>query len=161
MSVEYITQVSFGVSEAHRTSACPERGIATARRSLRVVKSLTGVEIRMTALGDAWEHAIQIPHDPLGVGVARGALRLILRAHGLSELLLTAELLASELVTNAHEHSIGPASLRVKWAHKTLRLTVWDTNPEPPRPVEAVRGGDLADSESGRGLWIVHELADR
>ncbi|MEN8651028.1 ATP-binding protein [Streptomyces sp. 21So2-11] len=108
---------------------------------------------------DEWEYSIQIPHDPLGVGVARGALRLMLRAHGLDELLMTAELLASELVTNAHEHSTGPASLRVKWAHKTLRLTVWDTNPEPPRPVEAV--GDGADSESGRGLWIVHELADR
>lgn len=110
----------------------------------------------MNAAADEWEYSIQIPHDPIGVGVARGALRLILRAHGLGELLVNAELLASELVTNAHEHSTGPASLRVKWAYKTLRLTVWDTNPEPPKPLAC---GEY--SEGGRGLGIVEELADR
>ncbi|MEU9185850.1 hypothetical protein AB0D14_15100 [Streptomyces sp. NPDC048484] len=57
---------------------------------------------------DDWEYSINLPHSPLAVGVVRGALRLMLRAHGLGELLVTAELLASELITNAHVHAPGP-----------------------------------------------------
>jgi anti-sigma regulatory factor (Ser/Thr protein kinase) len=105
---------------------------------------------------DDWEYSINIPHNPLAVGVARGALRLILRAHGLGELLVTAELLVSELVTNAHVHAPGPACLRVRRSGKWLRLSVWDTSGEVPR----IRLSG-AGVESGRGLGIVEELADR
>jgi anti-sigma regulatory factor (Ser/Thr protein kinase) len=106
---------------------------------------------------DDWEYSINLPHSPLAVGVARGALRLILRAHGLTELLVTAELLASELVTNAHVHAPGPSCLRVRRSGKWLRLAVWDTSSEPPRQPRP-RG---ADREEGRGTGIVDELADR
>jgi anti-sigma regulatory factor (Ser/Thr protein kinase) len=106
---------------------------------------------------DDWEYSINLPHNPLAVGVARGALRLILRAHGLGELLASAELLASELVTNAHLHAPGPSCLRVKRTEKWLRLSVWDTSGEPPRPPRPCG----ADREEGRGMGIVEELADR
>ncbi|MFP3987820.1 ATP-binding protein [Streptomyces sp. E11-3] len=105
---------------------------------------------------DAWEYSIDIPHNPLAVGVARGALRLILRAHGPVELLPAAELVASELVTNAHAHAPGPACLRVKRTGPWLRLSVWDSSGEPPRV-----GLCGVDGEGGRGLRIVEELADR
>ena len=105
---------------------------------------------------DDWEYSINLPHSPLAVGVARGALRLMLRAHGLGELLCTAELLVGELVTNAHLHAPGPACLRVRRTGKWLRLSVWDTSGEAPR----IRLSG-ADAESGRGLGIVAELADR
>ncbi|KUN75049.1 ATP-binding protein [Streptomyces griseoruber] len=107
---------------------------------------------------DEWEYSINLPHSPVAVGVARGALRLMLRAHGLGELLVTAELLASELVTNAHVHAPGPSCLRVKRSGKWLRLSVWDTSSEPPRPARRPCG---ADREEGRGMEIVEELADR
>jgi anti-sigma regulatory factor (Ser/Thr protein kinase) len=106
---------------------------------------------------DDWEYGINLPHNPLAVGVARGALRLILRAHGLGELLVTAELLASELVTNAHVHAPGPSCLRVKRSGKWLRLSVWDTSGEPPRLPPPCG----PDREEGRGMGIVEELADR
>ncbi|WP_210581659.1 ATP-binding protein [Streptomyces sp. GESEQ-4] len=106
---------------------------------------------------DDWEYSINLPHSPLAVGVARGALRLILRAHGLAELLVTAELLASELVTNAHLHAPGPSCLRVRRSGKWLRLSVWDTSSEPPRPPRP----HGTDREEGRGMGIVDELADR
>ncbi|MFE1801956.1 ATP-binding protein [Streptomyces sp. NPDC059517] len=105
---------------------------------------------------DDWEYSINLPHNPLAVGVARGALRLMLRAHGLGELVVTAELLVSELVTNAHVHAPGPSCLRVKRSEKWLRLSVWDTSGVPPRP--RVTG---ACAEGGRGLGIVAELADQ
>lgn len=105
---------------------------------------------------DDWEYSINIPHNPLAVGVARGAVRLMLRAHGLGELLCTAGLLVSELVTNAHVHAPGPACLRVRRSGKWLRLSVWDTSGEPPRIRLSSAGG-----EGGRGLGIVEELADR
>lgn len=106
---------------------------------------------------DDWEYGINLPHTPLAVGVARGALRLILRAHGLGELLITAELLVSELVTNAHVHAPGPSCLRVKRSGKWLRLSVWDTSSKPPRLPHPCG----ADREEGRGIGIVEELADR
>ncbi|PSM38292.1 ATP-binding protein [Streptomyces dioscori] len=106
--------------------------------------------------GDDWEYGINLPHNPLAVGVARGALRLMLRAHGLGELGGTAELLASELVTNAYVHAPGPSCLRVKRSEKWLRLSVWDTSGEPPRV-----GAPAAGAEGGRGLGIVAELADQ
>ncbi|MFI1481327.1 ATP-binding protein [Streptomyces sp. NPDC020747] len=107
---------------------------------------------------DDWEYSINLPHTPLAVGVARGALRLMLRAHGLGELIVTAELLVSELVTNAHVHAPGPSCLRVKRSEKWLRLSVWDTSGEPPRIRWA---GMVAGAEGGRGLGVVEELADR
>lgn len=105
---------------------------------------------------DDWEYSINLPHNPLAVGVARGALRLMLRAHGLGELLCAAELLVSELVTNAHVHAPGPACLRVKRSGKWLRLSVWDSSGEPP--LIRLSGASV---EGGRGLGIVEELADR
>jgi anti-sigma regulatory factor (Ser/Thr protein kinase) len=106
--------------------------------------------------GDDWEYGINLPHHPLAVGVARGALRLMARAHGLGELGVTAELLVSELVTNAHVHAPGPSCLRVKRSEKCLRLSVWDASGEPPRISTPSAG-----AEGGRGLGIVAELADQ
>ncbi|GAA3792509.1 hypothetical protein ACFS5L_12200 [Streptomyces phyllanthi] len=50
----------------------------------------------------AWSYALHLPHDPRAPRVARMTLRAVLPAYGISELLDTAELLASELVTNAY-----------------------------------------------------------
>lgn len=85
---------------------------------------------------DPWEYVLHIPHDPRAVTVSRRTLRLILTMHGLTTLLDTAELLATELIANAVLHTKGPAALRVRWSGNTLWIGAWDADPEPrnPRP---------------------------
>ena len=70
------------------------------------------------------------------------------------ELSSVAELLASELVTNAVVHGAGDILLRLAVADHTVRVEVADDSPHGPEP-------QPADTErlSGRGLWIVEELA--
>jgi hypothetical protein len=64
---------------------------------------------------EPWEYSLRIPNDPRAVPICRRTLRLILTMHGLIRLVDTAELLATELVSNAVRHTKGPAALRVRW----------------------------------------------
>ncbi|MEU1472948.1 ATP-binding protein [Streptomyces sp. NPDC005761] len=108
-----------------------------------------------------WTYTLQLPQDPRAPGVARATLRNVLRAHGMSELTETAELLASELVTNAYQHSSGPFSLRMRDAGRSrIRLGVWDTEPHIPAPFRwnAEPPGEL--TERGRGLYLVTLYAE-
>lgn len=93
-----------------------------------------------------FEYCLHVPHDPRAVGVARASLRTALTAHELPELIERAELLASEMVTNAIVHAEGEADLRVKWYAERLRMTVWDTSATPPSRREI-----HMDSECGAG----------
>ncbi|MEU6995902.1 ATP-binding protein [Streptomyces sp. NPDC046465] len=102
-----------------------------------------------------WAYSLTVPNDPRSVTVSRQALRLILRAHGLPHLADAAELLATELVANAVQHTAGPASLRLYCAGATLRIAVWDTDPTPPCP-----GPASVSDEAGRGLGLVRECSD-
>ncbi|MFJ8003379.1 ATP-binding protein [Streptomyces fagopyri] len=108
---------------------------------------------------EAWEYTLTIPNDLRAVTVSRRTLRLILTAHGLIRLVDVAELLATELVSNAVRHTKGPAALRVRWAPPgTLRLGAWDADPEPPEPP---RPSDRsAEREEGRGLALVQACSD-
>lgn len=107
---------------------------------------------------DTWEYSLHVPHDVRAVPVCRRTLRLILTVHGLIHLVDTAELIASELVSNAVLHTKGPAALRIRWAEGVLRVGVWDADPEPPDPPREV--ADLADAENGRGTALVRALAE-
>jgi anti-sigma regulatory factor (Ser/Thr protein kinase) len=102
-----------------------------------------------------FEYCLHIPHDPRAVRVARASLRTALTAHGLPELVDRAELLASEMLTNAIMHAGGEADLRVKWSAERLRMTVWDTSATPPDRREI-----HVESECGRGLQLLELLAD-
>ncbi|MEU6395014.1 ATP-binding protein [Streptomyces sp. NPDC046939] len=103
-----------------------------------------------------WEYVLHIPHDLRAVGVARRTLRLVLQAHGLSALTEMAELLATELVANAVQHTKGPAALRLSWEHGLLRVGAWDADPTPPRPPTP----HLLHAERGRGLALVGACSD-
>lgn len=107
---------------------------------------------------DPWEYSLYIPHDPRAVTICRRTLRLILTMHGLIRLVDTAELLATELVSNAVRHTKGPAALRVRWSAGVLRIGAWDASPEPPESPCGV--AQLCDAEEGRGLALVRECAD-
>ncbi|MGW4271119.1 ATP-binding protein [Streptomyces seoulensis] len=105
-----------------------------------------------------WEYSLHIPNDPRAVTVTRRTLRLILTLHGLIGLVDTAELLATELISNAVRHTKGPAALRVRLSAGVLRIGAWDADPAPPEPPAALE--DLAEQEDGRGLLLVKACAD-
>ncbi|MGQ4385531.1 ATP-binding protein [Streptomyces sp. SAS_270] len=108
---------------------------------------------------EPWEYMLYIPQDPRAVTVCRRTLRLILTMHGLIRLTDVAELLATELVSNAVRHTRGPAALRVRWSAGVLRIGAWDADPEPPEPPCPLdRLSGLA--EEGRGLALVRACAD-
>ncbi|MEU9851136.1 ATP-binding protein [Streptomyces sp. NPDC047985] len=108
-----------------------------------------------------WAYALQLPRDPRAPGVARSTLRTILRVHGMRELTETAELLASELVTNAYVHSSGEYSLRLRDAGRSrVRLSVWDTNPDIPAPFRWSAEAPAELAERGRGLYLVTLYAE-
>ncbi|MGY6024963.1 ATP-binding protein [Streptomyces spinosirectus] len=107
---------------------------------------------------DPWEHSLYIPHDPRAVTICRRTLRLILTMHGLIRLVDTAELLATELISNAVRHTEGPAALRVRWAGGVLRIGAWDASPEPPNASREL--AQLAELEEGRGLALVRACSD-
>jgi anti-sigma regulatory factor (Ser/Thr protein kinase) len=73
----------------------------------------------------------------------------------------TAELIVSELVTNAADASIvlperPPIALRLLATEKSLVIEVWDQSPLDLQPRDAG-----ADDECGRGLTVVAALSDR
>ncbi|MBZ9638538.1 ATP-binding protein [Streptomyces sp. PSKA30] len=107
---------------------------------------------------ESWEYSLYIPNDLRAVTVSRRTLRLILTMHGLIRLVDVAELLATELVSNAVRHTKGPAALRVRWSAGVLRIGAWDADPAPPEPPRPL--GQLAESEEGRGLALVRACAD-
>ncbi|MFF7096739.1 ATP-binding protein [Streptomyces rubradiris] len=87
-----------------------------------------------------------IPTDLRAVTVCRQILRAILTPRGLTGPLDTAELPATELVSNAVRHTNGPAGLRVRRTGEGMVwIGAWDTDPaspEPPAPeVRVVRVG--------------------
>ncbi|MEV6796196.1 ATP-binding protein [Streptomyces sp. NPDC051320] len=111
----------------------------------------------MTTVAPSWAYALQLPHDPHAPGIARKTLRAVLHSHGLDQLVDTAELLASELVTNAYRHSRGPYGLRLRAMDADrIRLAVWDGNPAIPAPFGPPPG---EDAECGRGLHLVRLCA--
>ncbi|MDH6623706.1 anti-sigma regulatory factor (Ser/Thr protein kinase) [Streptomyces sp. LBL] len=109
-------------------------------------------------VAEPWEYSLCVPNDLRAVTVSRRTLRLILTMHGLIGLVDVAELLATELVSNAVRHTKGPAALRVCWSAGVLRIGAWDADPAPPEPPRALE--QLGESEEGRGLALVRVCAD-
>jgi PAS domain S-box-containing protein len=94
--------------------------------------------------------------EPSAPAHARRLVRATLPGWGQEALLDTAELLVSELVTNAVRYASAPIGLRFALREETLLVEVADPLPDPPREREAA-GTD----EGGRGLQLVHRLAHR
>lgn len=81
----------------------------------------------------------------------------------------TAQLLISELVTNAIQSTGNPEdtpdiypdaadqiTARLVLYDRSIAIEVWDTSPEPPTPKNSG-----PDSESGRGLLLIESLSTR
>lgn len=100
----------------------------------------------------SWE----LPAGPEAAGRARRHVRRQLRGWDLSPWGAIAELLVSELVTNALRHGGQPMTLRMVRCFRGVLIEVSDSGADLPR---AVAAGPA--SESGRGLRLVEALSQR
>ncbi|MFJ9522450.1 SpoIIE family protein phosphatase [Kitasatospora sp. NPDC101801] len=98
---------------------------------------------------------LPLAEDHAMVGHARRFVRRTLTDWGLPALVDPAELLTSELITNALVHAGSPVELRILRDH-LLTIEVADVDSRPPR----LRHAREAD-EGGRGMYLVNELAHR
>ncbi|MBQ0983560.1 ATP-binding protein [Streptomyces sp. F63] len=101
----------------------------------------------------------RFPRHPRSVGRARAALRTQLSAWGVKgDAADSAELLISELMTNAVRHARVPhgreIEARFELTGRLLRLEVSDASDRLPVPAQAG-----ADAEGGRGLALVAALS--
>ena len=104
---------------------------------------------------------IDVGGDPHAVAAARRATATQLGRWELDELLPDAELLVSELVTNAVLHSRGDVSLTLAVADGLLEVGVTDPGPRlpPQRRLESRTAGPPWTAEGGRGLRLVDRLS--
>ncbi|QYC41931.1 hypothetical protein Nocox_21635 [Nonomuraea coxensis DSM 45129] len=103
-------------------------------------------------LAASWTLPAAAASVPRARRAARGLLAEWGPPHQVGEV---AELLVSELVTNAVQHAHGPVVLSM-WARDgRLRCEVADADPRPPRPRQA-----REEDEGSRGLELVQALAD-
>ncbi|WP_373315247.1 SpoIIE family protein phosphatase [Streptomyces lanatus] len=95
----------------------------------------------------------ELPADPAVVREIRASAMRQLADWGLDEAAFAAELMLSELVTNAIRHGTGP--IRVRLLHdRTLICEVADTSDTAPH----LRRAATTD-EGGRGLFLVAQLS--
>lgn len=96
----------------------------------------------------------QLPAEPQTTARARHALLRTCRAWQIADT-SAAELVISELVSNAVMHGRGRVDLRIQDTGDGLRIEVEDGNPAPPVMRESSRG-----ASGGFGLHIIDHLAD-
>jgi anti-sigma regulatory factor (Ser/Thr protein kinase) len=113
--------------------------------------------------GTATQRCSALDFAPLPTAVPCARLHAVHVLHewGLRALADDAEMIVSELITNAIDASVvlpecPPVSLRLLATEKSLVIEVWDQSPLDLEPREAAPG-----DECGRGLTVVAALSDR
>ena len=94
--------------------------------------------------------------EPSSVRAARKYVSDELTSVGLDDAAATAELLVSELVTNAILHARTPVRVSVDVVGDVVRVTVADDSPRAPQ-----QRRHSVDSGTGRGLLLVERMATR
>jgi anti-sigma regulatory factor (Ser/Thr protein kinase) len=117
---------------------------------------------------DTWplRSCLELGALPSAVPCARLHSRQVLWEWKLDSLSKAAELLVSELVTNAVQAAAGreipvPIRLRLSSDKTHVLIEVWDADPKPPKPKTLDAGGipPIGD-EGGRGLFLVDTLSE-
>ncbi|MGX5397205.1 ATP-binding protein [Streptomyces anulatus] len=127
---------------------------AARRRSSRRIGALVMIE---TGAGRMPAYTETLPRVVGSVQRARRLVHLALEVWGLVDVQVDAELVVSELLTNAVLHACRGDSVRVtvtRLGEGRVRVAVVDLSKDKPVPCDA--GGD---QESGRGLGIVEALS--
>lgn len=156
-----------GRTEGERVVASPPPDVAPAsldRRAQTVVDALVPERpcddvvllLARTRRLDADRVAYwDLPSDPALVAQARRITMRQLGTWGLEELAFTAELIVSELITNAIRHATGPIRLRLI-LERTLICEVFDGGATAPH----LRHPRATD-EGGRGLFLISQFTQR
>lgn len=120
--------------------------------------------------GWALESYLELGAYPTAVPCARLHARLVVTEWGLGALAGTAELIVSELVTNAVRAADGlmrsvyegrrraglpPVRLWLQSDYQCVVVMVWDAGDQMP-----LRAAPDAESQGGRGLWLVEARSD-
>ena len=101
--------------------------------------------------------SLELPPDHTAAARARHFVAATLREWGCDNAVVDAELLVSELVTNAVLHARSQATVSVERdGHGVLRVAVCDASPAPPRLRDYG-----PDSVTGRGMLLVDRIAHR
>lgn len=107
--------------------------------------------------------ALSLPATPPSVRLARSWVRESLVELGRHELVDSAQLGVSELVTNALLHGEPPVEVRLRGTLEHPRIEVTDRSPSPPRVPRTIM--DDADGDIiptfGRGLSLVAMMSTR
>ncbi|HET9167901.1 MAG TPA: SpoIIE family protein phosphatase [Actinospica sp.] len=110
---------------------------------------------RTHALGPDRVATWSVPSEPSGVSLIRKNVAQRLSEWGLADLAYPAELIASELVTNAIRYADDPITLRLLY-DRSLICEVSDASSTAPH-LRRARDWD----EGGRGLMLVAQMAHR
>lgn len=131
--------------------------LAPARRARNDDAALLVVDYAGPAPGTR-ETSLLLPADGRAVRAARDHLRTTLQEWDLLDRSDEAELVVSELVTNALLHTGRPATLTLRHdlAESLLCVGVEDTSTQHPQPRESAD-----DATGGRGMHIVQMVAER
>jgi anti-sigma regulatory factor (Ser/Thr protein kinase) len=153
-----------GMTAAHAGAAVP--GAAAVPAADGRTADAAGLRVPPFAARWAGRLAGEWPlHSYLELGALDGAVpsarlhaRHLLREWGLAALAGDAELVVSELVTNAVQASraMAHAAIRLWLASDRTQalICVWDASPRPP-----ARMDPAADAENGRGLLLVEAVS--
>jgi hypothetical protein len=98
---------------------------------------------------------LSLPPDGRAAGIARRLVRGRLENWRLDDLVESAVLLTSEVVTNAVVHTPSAPAVGLTREGAGVRVTVVDGSPVPPR-----RRRHSATAITGRGIQMLHDLAD-
>ena len=111
------------------------------------------------------KRSLVLPASPPSVKLARSWVSKVLEEIGREDLVDSAQLGVSELVTNALIHSRPPLSVRVRGTVDHPRIEVVDSSPVPPQRVpvapEIEDVDDLNLTTFGRGLDLVAMMSNR
>ncbi|MDX6226288.1 MAG: hypothetical protein QOJ92_1427 [Frankiales bacterium] len=115
-----------------------------------------------TATPDDHTVALRLPAAPTACADARRAVRDLCHLKSLDRITDDAQLLTSELVSNAVRYSTDQVTVRASSAVDGLTVTVTDDGQVPTAP-NALRRSPASlptvTSEQGRGLYLVDRLA--
>jgi hypothetical protein len=105
-----------------------------------------------------WRAVIDIPATDEGPSAARGIIGALLPVWDRHALVFDAQLVASELVTNAFQHAPGTDSFELEIIRTTTGVLLALADGSAVRPVIAKLNND---SPTGRGMTLVQALSTR
>jgi anti-sigma regulatory factor (Ser/Thr protein kinase) len=104
---------------------------------------------------------VSLPADRRAPAAARAAVREVLEAARLDELMDDALLLATELTTNAVLHVGSDISVLVEASDDSVTVTIRDSEPDELPRLDASVAVEYPLANTGRGLLLVDKIAYR